>query len=167
MAAPWNLDAVTDVAFHSTHRKGYKSKLLVVHSKGGWCNFWGLLLAKTGDGHDEIAAMDLSMFAVSLTPSWFVWILTVMPVWLYFSSFLFCSVLFLNTKLYILYEYNLCLIFITVRKLTIQLSVKDCPFRFLFEDFRPHSRCNNVNYGAWHACKPLFGSSVATRRLVP
>ena len=27
-----------------------------------------------------------------------------MPVWLYFSSFLFCSVLFLNTELYILYR---------------------------------------------------------------
>ena len=45
--------------------------------------------AFTGDGHDKLAAMDLSMIAVVLTPSWLVWILTVMPVWLYFSSFLF------------------------------------------------------------------------------
>ena len=37
------LTAVTDVAFHSTHRKGYQSKLLVVLSKGGLCNLWGLL----------------------------------------------------------------------------------------------------------------------------
>ena len=60
--------------------------------------------AMTEDRHDELAAIDLSMIAVALTPSWLVWILTVMPVWLYFSSFLFCSVLFLNTELYILYE---------------------------------------------------------------
>ena len=43
MTAPQNSAAVTDVAFHSTHRKGYQSKLLVVLSKGGRCNFWGLL----------------------------------------------------------------------------------------------------------------------------
>ena len=58
----------------------------------------------TGDRHDERAAMDFSMIIFAQTPSWLVWILTVMPVWLYFSSFLFCSVLFLNTELYILYE---------------------------------------------------------------
>ena len=46
--------------------------------------------AMTEDGHDKRAAMDLTMIAVALTPSWLVWILTVMPVWLYFSSFLFC-----------------------------------------------------------------------------
>ena len=56
----------------------------------------------TGDRHDELSALDLSMIAVVLTPSWWVWILTVMPVWLYFSSLLFCSVSFLNTKLCIL-----------------------------------------------------------------
>ena len=60
--------------------------------------------AMTEDRHDELAAIDLSMIAVALTPSWLVWILTVMPVWLYFSSFLFCSLLYLNTELYILYE---------------------------------------------------------------
>ena len=32
--------------------------------------------------------------------------------------------------------------------------------------FRLCLRCNNVNYGAWHVYKPLFGSSVATCRLV-
>ena len=40
---PWHSVAVTDVAFHSTHRKGYQSKLLFFHSKGGRCSFWGLL----------------------------------------------------------------------------------------------------------------------------
>ena len=48
----------------------------------------------TGDRHDERAAMNFSMIIFAQTPSWLVWILTVMPVWLYFSSFLFCSVLF-------------------------------------------------------------------------
>ena len=32
-----------NMAFHLTHRKGYQSKLLFVHSKGCRCNFWGLL----------------------------------------------------------------------------------------------------------------------------
>ena len=31
------------MAFHTTHQKGYQCKLLVVHSKGGRCNFWGFL----------------------------------------------------------------------------------------------------------------------------
>ena len=76
-------------------------------------------IVMTGDRHDERAAMDLSMIIFAQTPSCLEWIFTVMPVWLYFSSFLFCSVLFLNTELYILYECWLCLIFISVRKLAI------------------------------------------------
>ena len=43
MTARQNSAAVTDVTFHSTHRKGYQSKLLFFHSKGGRCSFWGLL----------------------------------------------------------------------------------------------------------------------------
>ena len=35
MTAPSNSAAVTAVATHSMHRKGYQSKLLVVYSKGG------------------------------------------------------------------------------------------------------------------------------------
>ena len=73
----------------------------------------------TGDRHDGQAAMDFSMIIFAQTPSWLEWILTVMPVWLYFSSFLFSSVLFLNTELYILYACYLCLILISVRKLAI------------------------------------------------
>ena len=124
--------------------------------------------AMTEDHHDELAAMDLSVIAVALTPAWLVWILTVMPVWLYFSSFLFCSVLFLITKLYLLYECKMSLIFITVHKLanySTSYAWKplklDCSFHFLLEDFRLCSRYNNVNYGAWPFYKPLFGSSVA------
>ena len=66
--------------------------------------------AMTEDRDDELAAMDLGVIAVALTPAWLVWILTVIPVWLFFSSFLFCSVLFLIRKLYLLYECYLCLI---------------------------------------------------------
>ena len=48
----------------------------------------------------------------------------------------------------------------------VNLQNSDCPFRSLFEGFRLCSRSNNVNYGAWHAYRPMFGSSVATYRLV-
>ena len=90
MTAPQNSAAVTDVTFQSMHRKGYQSKLLFFHSKGGRCSFWACFTAMTGDRHDERAAMDFSMIIFAQTPSWLEWILTVMPVWLYFSSFLFC-----------------------------------------------------------------------------
>ena len=40
--------------------------------------------AMTGDRHERLAAMDLSMIAVTLTPSWLVRIWTVVPVWQYF-----------------------------------------------------------------------------------
>ena len=43
MTAPQNSAAVTEVTFHSTHRKGYQSELLFFHSKGGRCSSWGLL----------------------------------------------------------------------------------------------------------------------------
>ena len=46
--------------------------------------------ATTANLRDELAAMDLSTIALALTPSWLVWTLKVMPVWLYFSLFLFC-----------------------------------------------------------------------------
>ena len=39
----------------------------------------------TVNRHDELAAMDLSMIAVALKPSWLAWNLTIVPVWLYFS----------------------------------------------------------------------------------
>ena len=58
----------------------------------------------TGDRHDERAAMDFSMIIFALTPSWLVWILTVMPVWLYFGHH-FCFVMFFfNTERCIQYE---------------------------------------------------------------
>ena len=85
-----------------------------------------------------------------------------MGVFLIIPVFFFCFIL--NTKLYTLYECWVYLIFVTERKLT-NLQNSHCPFRFLFEDFRPHPRYSNVNYGAWHVYKALFGYSVVISRL--
>ena len=92
MTAPQNLAAVTDVAFRSTHWKGYQSKLIFFHWKGGPCSFRGLLHCDDRRSHDELVAMDFSMIAVALTLSWLEWILTVRPVWLLFHHS--CFVLF-------------------------------------------------------------------------
>ena len=52
--------------------------------------------AMTKDRHDELAAIDLRMIVVALTPSWILtvmpWILTVMPGYIFHNScfFLFC-----------------------------------------------------------------------------
>ena len=83
---------------HSIYQKGYQSKLLFFHSKGGQCSFWGLLYCDDRRSPWWASRDELSMIIFAQTPSWLVWILTIMPVWLNFSSFLFCSVLFLNTE---------------------------------------------------------------------
>ena len=117
----------------------------------------------------QLATLDLSMIAVALTPSWLVWIITVMPLWLYFLSFLFCSVLFLNSNF--IYYTTVSCVWSLIPFVSLQTnwawkpSNSDCPFRFLFKDCRLCSRYNNVNYGAWHVYKRLFGCSVATCRL--
>ena len=49
-------------------------KLLFFHLNSSRCNSWGLLHCDDEYRHDELAAMDLSMIAVALTPSWLVWI---------------------------------------------------------------------------------------------
>ena len=59
--------AVTDVTFHSTHRKEYQSKLSVVHSKDVISK--ACFTVVTGDRHDELPTIDLSMIAVALTSS--------------------------------------------------------------------------------------------------
>ena len=92
MTAPQNSAAVTDVTFHSTYRKGYQSKLLFFHSKGGRCSFWGLLYCDDRRSPWWASRDELSMIIFAQTPSWLVWILTIMPVWLYFHHF--CFVLF-------------------------------------------------------------------------
>ena len=104
MTAPYNSAAVTDVAIHSIHRKGYQSKLLVVYSKGGWCNFWGFLhydywrsswwSSRDGPQHD-CSRSDTFMISVEFNRCASLAIFFILPV-------LFCFVL--NTKLYILYE---------------------------------------------------------------
>ena len=97
MTAPQNSAAVTDVTFHSTHRKGYQSKLLFFHSKAVDVVPEAYFIAMTEDRHNELAAMDLSMIAVALTPSWLVWILTVMPGYIFHNS---CFFLFEIETLY-------------------------------------------------------------------
>ena len=72
--------------FHATNRKRYQSKLLLVHSKGDQCNFWGFLHRndqRTPWWVDELASVDLSMIVVAQPPSWFVRLLTVMPFIIY------------------------------------------------------------------------------------
>ena len=87
-----------------------------------------------------------------------------MPLWLYFLSFLFCSVLLLNSN-FIYYTSVSCVRFLLLFACNLtereNLQNSDCPFRFLFEDFRLYTRYNH----AWHVYKPLFSSSVATCRL--
>ena len=61
------------------------------------------LTVMTVDHRNELLVMDHSVMVVALRLSWFAWIITVMLVWLYFSSLMFCSVLFFNMKLYIYY----------------------------------------------------------------
>lgn len=93
-----NLAALNSVPFLSTLRKEYWSKLLDFHSKEGRCNFWGFLHCD-----DRIwpwrAAMKLACRASAwLKSRWhhdLYTFLTVMPVWIYCSSVLFCLVLFI------------------------------------------------------------------------
>ena len=77
---------------HSTHQNGYQSKLWVVHSKGGRCNFWGFLYyvdrrsrwwaSRDGPQHSRSRSHSV-MISMNLT---------VMPVWRYFRHS--CFVLF-------------------------------------------------------------------------
>ena len=90
--SPEKSAAVTDVAFHSTHRNGYQSKLLFFHSKGDRCSLWGLLHCDElprDRSHDTVMiSMNFNSYA-SLVRSF------ITPV---------LSVLFLNTKFSILWQ---------------------------------------------------------------
>ena len=84
--------------------------------------------AKTGDCHDKLTKMDLIMIAVTLTLSWLVLILTIMPVW-HNSCFVFehetiRAVFDINyhTKALNLTEHE-------------NLQNLECAFHFLFKDF--------------------------------
>ena len=90
-----NLAAVNSVPFLWTLRKEYWSKLLDFHSKEGRCNFWGFLHCD-----DRIWPWRAAMILACRVSAWLKsrWhhdlytFLTVMPVWIYFSSVLFCLV---------------------------------------------------------------------------
>ena len=67
--------------------------------------------AMTEDRHDEPAATDLSMIAVALTPSWLVWISTVMPGYIFHHSCFFFLICFWTRK-FIYYSSNGCVWFL-------------------------------------------------------
>ena len=93
MTAPQNSAALTDVTFHSRYRKGYQSKLLFFHSKGGRCNFWGLLYCDDRRSPWWASCDELSMIIFAQTPSWLVWILTIASLVIFvIISVLFCFV---------------------------------------------------------------------------
>ena len=124
MTAPWHSAAVTDVAFHSTHRKGYQSKLLFFHSKGGRCSSWGLLhcddrrspwwASRNGPQRDRRRS-DIGMISMNFNSYASLVIFFIIPV-------LFCFVLDRETLLTI--QVLAVSGFITVHKLAIALSVK-------------------------------------------
>ena len=91
---------LTDVAFHSTHQKGYQSKLLFFHLKGSRFSSWGLL-HRNDQRLPSWASHDRLQYDCSCsdTPSWLVWILTVMPGYIFYKY-----ILFFSTKLYIPYK---------------------------------------------------------------
>ena len=124
MIAPWHSAAVTDEAFHSTHRKGYQSKLLFFHSKGGRCSSWGLLhcddrrspwwASRDGPQRDRRRS-DIGMISMNFNSYASLVIFFIIPV-------LFCFVLDHETLLTI--RVLAVSGFITVHKLAIALSVK-------------------------------------------
>ena len=94
------LQWLTDVAFHSTHQKGYQSKLLFFHLKGSRFSSWGLL-HRNDQRLPSWASHDRLQYDCSCsdTPSWLDWILTVMPGYICYKY-----ILFFSTKLYIPYK---------------------------------------------------------------
>ena len=129
------------------------------HSKGGRCKFWGLIryadrrlprwACLDGPQHDR-SSSDTVMISMNFD--------TYSSLALFF---IICFVLFLNIKLYILHECYQCLIFITVRNLQSSWACE--PSKLELSISFSH---NKENCGAWYVYKSLFGSSVATCRLV-
>ena len=109
ITAPLKSATVTDVAFHSTHRKGYLRKLSVFYLKGSRSNFWGLFQcdnrrslwwASCYGPQNDCGRSDIVVINMN------------------FNSYASLATLF-NTKLYILHKYWFCLTFITVGKRAI------------------------------------------------
>ena len=107
-------------------------------------------------------------------PSWLLWILTVMPVCQYFSSFLLCSVFFFVVVACLLFCFltRNCIYFMSVRFLLSDVSLQSCwawkpsklglSISFSLSGFEELcSSYNDVNFGSWHVYKPL-NFSVAT-----
>ena len=143
---------------HSTHRKGHQSKLLLFTRRAvdviSEACFTGDLWASHFGPQLDRSRSDTVMISMNYNCS------ATLVIFFYHSCFvLLCSwTRTLNTIRVS------CVLFL-LPCVSLQSNwawSADCPFRFLFEDFRLCSRYNNVNYGAWHVYKPLFGCSAAT-----
>ena len=114
--------------------------------------------AMTGDCHDELAAMDLSMISVALTPSWLVWIYQLCQSSYTFHHSYFFLLCFWTRN----YNTGVSCIFFLFPYVSLQsdwawnLQKSECSFRFLVEEFRFCSCYNNVSYGAWHVYRTFF-----------
>ena len=158
---------MTKVAFHTTHQKGYQCKLLVVHSKGGRCNFWGFL-----DCDDR----RLKWWASHNGPQYDRSRSDTVMIKMNFNSYASLAIFFIIAVLFcFVFEYEtVCTMreFSCVWFLLSYLSLlsdrawkpskSDCPLVFSLRNFRLCLRYNKVNYGAWHVYKHLFIFSVAT-----
>ena len=165
MTAPLNSTAVTDVAIHSMHQKGYQRKLSVVHSKGGRCNFLGFLHCdyrrsprwSSGDGpQHDCSRSGTFMISMNYNSCASLAIFFIVPV---------CSVLFW-TQNFVQYRSVSCVCFL-LPYVSLQSNWVWKPSKLgqstsvLSEDFCLYSRYNNVNYGAWHVYKIFFVRSIS------
>ena len=148
MTAPQNSAAVTDVTFHSTHRKGYQSKLLFFHSKGGRCSVWRLLhcddrrspwwASRDGPQHDHIRS-DTVMISMNFNRYASLVIFVIIPV-------LFCF----WTQNFKWYTSVSCVWFL-LPYVSLQSNWAWKPFKlglsilFSLWGFSPCSRFNNIN----------------------
>ena len=124
---------MTVVAFHSTHRKGYQSRLLVVLSKGGWCNFWGLLdcdAQRSPWWANSVGPQrDTVMISMSFNSYACLAIFFIIPV-------LFCFVLFCFWTRKCVYCMSVSCVWLYLPYVSLQSNWEWKPsFRLLFEDF--------------------------------
>ena len=115
---------------NSTHRKRYKSKLLLFTLGAADVNSEACFTAMTGDCDDELAPWtqhdrsrsDTGMINMNFNSYASLVILFIIPVLLYF--------VFDHETMYTTRVLT-CLIFLTVRKIEESLENSDCPFHFL------------------------------------
>ena len=131
------------------------SELLGVHSKVRRCNFWGLLhcddrrspwrASRDVPQHDR-GRSDTIMISMNFNSC-------ASLVTFFIIRVLFCSFFFDHETFYTRVTCVWFLLaYVSLHNLTEHenLQNSDCPFRSLFEDFRPCSRYNSVDYGTWH-----------------